>query len=56
MSLSNFENGILRLDDKCDKIDDKALKLINKRSDLKKDDLILSVLVGWRSLFIKRYS
>lgn len=42
VTIKNFENGILSLDEKCDKIDDDALKLINKRSDLKKDDLIFA--------------
>ena len=42
VTIKNFQNGILNLDDKCDKIDDDALKLINKRSDLKKDDLIFA--------------
>ena len=42
VTIKNFQNGILNLDDKCDKIDDNALKLINKRSDLKKDDLIFA--------------
>lgn len=42
VTIKNFQNGILSLDDKCDKIDDDALKLINKRSDLQKDDLIFA--------------
>ena len=42
VTIKNFENGILNLDDKCDKIDDIALNLINKRSDLKKDDLLFA--------------
>ena len=42
VTIKNFQNGILNLDDKCDKIDDNALKLINKRSDLQKDDLIFA--------------
>ena len=42
VTIKNFQNGILNLDDKCDKIDDDALKLINKRSDLQKDDLIFA--------------
>ena len=42
VTIKNFQNGKLNLDSKCDKIDDKALKLINKRSDLQKDDLIFA--------------
>lgn len=42
VTIKNFQNGRLYLDDKCDKIDDNALKLINKRSDLKKDDLLFA--------------
>ena len=42
VTIKNFQNGILNLDEKCDKIDDNALKLINKRSDLQKDDLIFA--------------
>ena len=42
VTIKNFENGLLNLDEKCDKIDDNALNLINKRSDLKKDDLIFA--------------
>ena len=42
VTIKNFGNGILNLDEKCDKIDDNALNLINKRSDLKKDDLLFA--------------
>ena len=42
VTIKNFENGKLTLDEKCDKIDDDALNMINKRSDLKKDDLIFA--------------
>ena len=42
VTIKNFHNGLLSLDEKCDKIDDNALKLINKRSDLQKDDLIFA--------------
>ena len=42
VTIKNFQNGKLNLDSKCDKINDNALKLINKRSDLQKDDLIFA--------------
>lgn len=42
VTIKNFHNGEVFLDDECDKIDDAALALINNRSDLRKGDLLLS--------------
>ena len=42
VTIKNMGNQQIYLDDKCDKIDDEALKVINKRSDLKKGDLLFS--------------
>ena len=42
VTIKNFKDGVLFLDDNCDKIDDVALQRINERSDLKKDDLLFS--------------
>ena len=42
VTIKNFEHGHLYLDDNCDKIDDKALRQIQERSDLQKDDILFS--------------
>ena len=42
VTIKNFEHGVLYLDDNCDKIDDIALKQIQERSDLRKDDILFS--------------
>lgn len=42
VTIKNFEQGILHLDEKCDLIDDNALKLIQARSNLEKDDILFS--------------
>ena len=42
VTIKNFEHGHLYLDEKCDRIDDCALQLIQARSDLQKDDLLFS--------------
>ncbi len=42
VTIKNFEHGCLHLDEKCDKINDEALKLIQTRSDLKKDDILFA--------------
>ena len=42
VTIKNFEHGHLYLDEKCDRIDDCALQLIQVRSDLQKDDLLFS--------------
>jgi len=42
VTIKNFFDGTLYLDNECDKIDDIALDLINARSDLKKDDILFS--------------
>lgn len=42
VTIKNFFDGILYLDDECDKIDNIALEMINARSDLRKDDILFS--------------
>ncbi|QYY42776.1 restriction endonuclease subunit S [Aneurinibacillus thermoaerophilus] len=42
VTIKNMGNNQIYLDDKCDKIDNDAIKKINKRSDLKKGDLLFS--------------
>ena len=42
VTIKNFEHGILHLDDNCDFITDEAIQMINKRSNLQKDDIIVS--------------
>ena len=42
VTIKNFEHGVLHLDDNCDKVDDIALKQIQERSDLRKDDILFS--------------
>lgn len=42
VTIKNFSKGKLNLDDKCDKIDSIAFSKINKRSDLRKDDIIFA--------------
>lgn len=42
VTIKNFHNGSLYLDKTCDKIDNQALKIINKRSNLEKGDILFS--------------
>ncbi len=42
VTIKNVENGRIILDDKCDKIDDHALKIIQKRSDLQIGDILFT--------------
>ena len=42
VTIKNFEHGHLHLDENCDIIDDTALKQIQERSDLQKDDILFS--------------
>jgi type I restriction enzyme S subunit len=42
VTIKNFFDGVLKLDDNCDKVDNIALGLINNRSDLRKDDILFS--------------
>ena len=42
VTIKNFEHGHLFLDDRCDKVDDDALKKIQERSDLQKDDILFT--------------
>jgi len=40
VTIKNIEQGRIVLDNKCDRISDEALDIINKRSDLKKGDIL----------------
>jgi type I restriction enzyme S subunit len=42
VTIRNIDNGKITLDSKCDKIDDDALNIINKRSDLKAGDILFT--------------
>ena len=42
VTIKNFKEGHLFLDDNCDKIDDNAIELINHRSDLRSGDVLMS--------------
>ena len=42
VTIKNFEHGHLFLDDRCDKVDDDALKKLQERSDLQKDDILFT--------------
>ena len=42
VTIKDFRDGVLYLDDNCDRIDDLALVRINERSDLRKGDLLFS--------------
>ena len=42
VTIKNMGNQSVILDDKCDSIDDDAISIINKRSDLKKGDILFS--------------
>ncbi|MDR2692928.1 MAG: restriction endonuclease subunit S [Chitinispirillales bacterium] len=42
VTIKNFFDGTLYLNNECDKVDNTALDLINARSDLRKDDILFS--------------
>lgn len=42
VTIKNMSNNNIYLNEKCDRINDEALKIINKRSDLKKNDILFS--------------
>lgn len=42
VTIKNIEQGKVILDDKCDKVDDEALKIINRRSDLRVGDILFT--------------
>ncbi len=46
VTIKNIEQGKILLNEKCDKIDDDALEIINKRSDLNIGDILLRVTVN----------
>ena len=42
VTIKNIKQGKIILDNRCDKIDDKALEVINNRSDLRKGDVLFT--------------
>ncbi|MCA9333295.1 restriction endonuclease subunit S [Candidatus Saccharibacteria bacterium] len=42
VTIKNVDNGKVVLDDRCDRIDDEALRIIQKRSDLQKGDVLFT--------------
>jgi type I restriction enzyme S subunit len=42
VTIKNFGEGMLRLDEECDLIDEAAWRRINERADLKKDDVLFA--------------
>lgn len=42
VTIKSIDEGKILLDDKCDKIDDDALKIINRRSDLRVGDILFT--------------
>lgn len=42
VTIKNIDNGKIFLDNKCDKISDEALQIINKRSDLQAGDILFT--------------
>lgn len=42
VTIKNFREGQLYLDDNCDRVDDYAIELINRRSDLRSGDVLMS--------------
>lgn len=56
VTIKNIAQGRVILDDKCDKVDDEALKIINKRSDLQVGDILFTSIqpVGVTYLIQKR--
>ncbi|WP_102386580.1 restriction endonuclease subunit S [Vibrio cyclitrophicus] len=42
VTIKSIDNGKIKLDDKCDRISDESLKIINNRSDLKVGDVLFT--------------
>lgn len=42
VTIKNFREGRLYLDDNCDRVNDNAIELINRRSDLRSGDVLMS--------------
>jgi type I restriction enzyme S subunit len=42
VTIKNVDNGKVVLDDKCDRVDNNALRIIQKRSDLQKGDILFT--------------
>lgn len=42
VTIQNFKNGEILLDDKCDKVNDETLRIIDERSDLQVDDILFA--------------
>lgn len=56
VTIKNIEQGRVILDEKCDKINDEALEIINKRSDLKIGDILFTSIepVGITYLILEK--
>lgn len=56
VTIKNIEQGKIILDDRCDKISDEALEIINKRSDLKVGDILFTSIepVGITYLILEK--
>lgn len=52
VTIKNFKDGKLFLDEKCDRITDDALKIINKRADLKVNDILFSSISDEGHIFL----
>lgn len=54
VTIKNFKNWELFLDDKCDNMDDEAREIIHERSDIKKWDILFaSISKDWQAYLIK---
>lgn len=56
VTIKNIEQGMVILDNKCDKISDNSLRIINKRSDLRSGDILFTSIepVGTTYLIRKK--
>ncbi|MCB0536506.1 MAG: restriction endonuclease subunit S [Bacteroidetes bacterium] len=56
VTIKNIDQGRILLDDKCDRISDKSLEIINKRSDLKVGDILFTSIepVGITYLILEK--
>lgn len=52
VTIKNFKDGKLFLDEKCDRITDEALEIINKRADLKVNDILFSSISDEGHIFL----
>lgn len=52
VTIKNYKNGKVYLDDKCDMVTDEALKIINIRSDLKKNDILFASISSEPNIYM----